>query len=319
MGSSSPLRARPSTVRTSWPPAIAASTVQDLTGSPSSQTTHVPQLLVSQPQWVPVRPRVSRRKWTSSSRPSISRVTSTSLTVIVTCIGSAPRPLDGLTQGPSGQLVREVALVLLAAALVGDRVAAARRDLAGPLVELLVGRLPAQRGRDLRDSGGIRPHGRETDPRIDDGSAVTQPDRGAGRHDRPVAGPPLDLLVGAAVPGAARETNLDQDLAVPDRRLVRPDVELLHRDDALGAARTADHAVRVQGRAHRRQVLARVGLAERSAERSPVAHDRVGDHPLGLPEDREGGRELVRFEQLAVPGERADADRIVLDPDISEF
>ena len=55
-------------MRTSWPPAIAASTVHDFTGSPSIQTTQVPQLLVSQPQWVPVSPRSSRRKCTSSSR-----------------------------------------------------------------------------------------------------------------------------------------------------------------------------------------------------------------------------------------------------------
>ena len=62
-------------------------TVHDFTGSPSIHTTQVPQLLVSQPQWVPVRLSTSRRKCTSSSRPSISRVTSTSLTVMVTCIG----------------------------------------------------------------------------------------------------------------------------------------------------------------------------------------------------------------------------------------
>ena len=49
-GSSSPSRSRSSTVRTSWPPAMAASIVQDLTGSPSTQTTQVPQLLVSHPQ-----------------------------------------------------------------------------------------------------------------------------------------------------------------------------------------------------------------------------------------------------------------------------
>ena len=36
------------------PLAIAASIVQDFTGSPSTSTTQVPQLLVSQPQWVPV-------------------------------------------------------------------------------------------------------------------------------------------------------------------------------------------------------------------------------------------------------------------------
>ena len=66
--------------------AMTASTVQDLTGSPSISTTQTPQLLVSQPQWVPVRPSVSRRKCTRSSLGSTSRVTSVPLTVMVTCI-----------------------------------------------------------------------------------------------------------------------------------------------------------------------------------------------------------------------------------------
>ena len=36
--------------------------VQDLTGWPSICTTQAPQFEVSQPQWVPVRPGVSRMK-----------------------------------------------------------------------------------------------------------------------------------------------------------------------------------------------------------------------------------------------------------------
>ena len=54
-GSSEPSEpANPSTVRTLWPDAMTASMVQDLTGTPSTSTTQVPQLLVSQPQCVPV-------------------------------------------------------------------------------------------------------------------------------------------------------------------------------------------------------------------------------------------------------------------------
>ena len=71
-------------MRISWPSAIAASTVHDFTGSPSICTTQAPQLEVSQPQWVPVSPGVSRMKWTSSSAGSISRVTGSPLTLIVT-------------------------------------------------------------------------------------------------------------------------------------------------------------------------------------------------------------------------------------------
>ena len=49
-----------------------------------------PQLDVSQPQCVPVSPSSSRRKCTSSSRGSMSRVTSSSLTVICTCMLRPP-------------------------------------------------------------------------------------------------------------------------------------------------------------------------------------------------------------------------------------
>ena len=66
------------------PSAIAASTVHALTGLWSSQTTQLPQLDVSQPQWLPVRPSSSRRKWMSSSRGSTSRAYSVPFTVTAT-------------------------------------------------------------------------------------------------------------------------------------------------------------------------------------------------------------------------------------------
>src|SRR5215213_9318923 len=98
---------------------MAARTVQDLTGSPSWSTTHAPQLEVSQPQWVPVSPSVSRRKCTSSSRGSTSRSTCSPLTVIVTCISSdllVQRAGRGAAQGAVGQLAHEVTLVVGGAA-----------------------------------------------------------------------------------------------------------------------------------------------------------------------------------------------------------
>ena len=60
--------------------------VQDFTGSPSTSTTQVPQLEVSQPQCVPVSPNWSRRKCTSSIRGSTSAVTGSPLTVMFTCM-----------------------------------------------------------------------------------------------------------------------------------------------------------------------------------------------------------------------------------------
>ena len=71
-------------MRISWPSHIAASAVHDFTGWPSISTTQAPQLDVSQPQWVPFSPSVSRMKWTSSWRGSTSRETCSPLTVIDT-------------------------------------------------------------------------------------------------------------------------------------------------------------------------------------------------------------------------------------------
>ena len=79
-------------MRISWPSHIAARTVHDFTGAPSICTTQAPQFEVSQPQWVPVRPGVSRMKCTSSWRGSISRETFSPFTDIETCI---VRPPDG--------------------------------------------------------------------------------------------------------------------------------------------------------------------------------------------------------------------------------
>ena len=66
---------------TSCPSAWAASTVHDLTDSPSSSTVQAPQEVVSQPTLVAVRPATSRRKCTSSVRSSTSAVMSLPLTV----------------------------------------------------------------------------------------------------------------------------------------------------------------------------------------------------------------------------------------------
>src|SRR6266540_2761180 len=71
-GWSWPSLARPSTVVTSRPSACTAKKVQDLIGVPSSSTVQAPQLVVSQPTWVPVRPSFSRRRCTSNRRGSTS-------------------------------------------------------------------------------------------------------------------------------------------------------------------------------------------------------------------------------------------------------
>src|ERR1700761_8435937 len=68
-------------VRTSWPSAITASVVQDLTALPSRWTTQAPHCEVSQPTWVPVSRRFSRRNWTSRVRGSILPLTGLPFTI----------------------------------------------------------------------------------------------------------------------------------------------------------------------------------------------------------------------------------------------
>ena len=73
----------PSMVVIVAPSACTASMVHDLALRPSTMTVHAPQLLVSQPTWVPVSLNVSRSRWTSSRRGSTSASRASPLTVTV--------------------------------------------------------------------------------------------------------------------------------------------------------------------------------------------------------------------------------------------
>src|SRR4051794_32101531 len=174
-GSSRPSRSMPSTVLTSWPSHMTASVVHDLTGSPSISTVQTPQLEVSQPQCVPVRPSVSRRKWTSSSRGSTSAVRASPLTVtvistVLDLLGE--RALGRAADGAQRELLREVTLVVGGAALVGDRLAVGRRA-ARRLGEGLLGRrTPAQRVLRPARPWGVRADRGERDARVGDRAAI---------------------------------------------------------------------------------------------------------------------------------------------------
>src|SRR3954451_19381208 len=146
IGSSTPSTSSASTVRTSCPAVIAANVVHDFTGLPSICTTQAPQLEVSQPQCVPVRPGVSRMKCTSSVRGSTSRVTVSPLMLIETSMSDLLLERAGgrAPQRAPSQHPGEVALVVDGTALVGDGVAVLARDRAGLLEQLLRRRLAAQ-------------------------------------------------------------------------------------------------------------------------------------------------------------------------------
>src|SRR5262245_4433698 len=66
------------------PSTCQANTVQDFTALPSTWTTQAPHCEVSQPTWVPVRRRFSRRYCTRRVRGSTSPLTGLPFTVIAT-------------------------------------------------------------------------------------------------------------------------------------------------------------------------------------------------------------------------------------------
>src|SRR5215831_17156361 len=84
------------------PSACTASMVQDFTDLPSTCTTQAPHWLVSQPTWVPVMPRCSRRNWTSNVRASTLPETDLPLTVMATEMVITLLPhFDGSQRGKS--------------------------------------------------------------------------------------------------------------------------------------------------------------------------------------------------------------------------
>src|SRR6266581_8522823 len=83
-------------VSTFAPSACQANMVQDFTALPSTWTTQAPHCEVSQPTWVPVRRRFSRRYCTKRVRGSTSPVTALPFTVIAT----ADMGVTSLRSGP---------------------------------------------------------------------------------------------------------------------------------------------------------------------------------------------------------------------------
>src|SRR6188474_3179038 len=117
----------PSIVWISAPSAWTASIVHDFALVPFTWTVHAPQLLVSQPVWVPVRPNSSRRRWTRRRRGSTSASRCLPLTVTVTCCFVIARSsgalcaCGGLAERPGRDLADHRQLVVGGPVAVGDR------------------------------------------------------------------------------------------------------------------------------------------------------------------------------------------------------
>src|SRR5262245_982706 len=83
----------------SRPSACTASIVQDFTDCPSTSSVHEPHVEVSQPTLVPVSPRCSRMKYTSSVRGSTSPSRWVPFTVKDTCLKEPPLDCPGPLKG----------------------------------------------------------------------------------------------------------------------------------------------------------------------------------------------------------------------------
>src|SRR5262245_5566764 len=145
--------------------------VQDFTAWPSTSTVHAPQLVVSQPMCVPVRPTPRRIRWDSSSRGSTSAIIFSPLIVnLIRRIGTSPtvspsprslytmvmsgrpfRVVIGTAENALDECPHHVPLVLGAAAVIGPRLRRRGRE---------IGRLAYRRGAErladqrLRRLGG---------------------------------------------------------------------------------------------------------------------------------------------------------------------
>src|SRR5215471_14188388 len=113
--SGAPSAASPSIVLTSCPSAMTMSVVHDFTALPSRCTTQAPHCDVSQPTWVPVSRRFSRRNCTSRVRGSTLAVTGLPFTIKETLA------------------IRTLYLVCVAADDLRTRISAALGELAADL------------------------------------------------------------------------------------------------------------------------------------------------------------------------------------------
>ena len=260
--------------------------MQDFALSPSTWTVQAPQLLVSQPMWVPVRPKSSRSKWTSRRRGSTSASCASPLTVTVMCCVVIVRP-PTRTRGRARR-----------------RGGAPGRSSPRP------SRACSRRGRGRRRPGGSAPRRRRR-PRgtaSSDGALPTQDGFGVGRGERAsrrppvrpiptrlivpvvvepddrgdadggeVAGPPLELLVGAAAARGRRGMRISVRTSVGSIAVVKVSRKKSRAAIVALAGLAAADDRRVRREQHRRPVGGRVGVGDRAADRAPVADLRVAD------------------------------------------
>ena len=316
----------PSTVRTSWPSAIAASTVHDLTGSPSMSTTQAPQLRgVAAPVGAGQAERVAQEVHEQQCAARPRRDASSPLTVSVTCIGlssvRSPARARRRGAGRAGSARRRGGACSRRARAGRRSASSPRRRAAAASRERLLRRRgwprSASSARVARTSRG--PTAVSAMPAVGDRAAV-EPQRGAGGGDRPVAGAALDLLVGAA--------------AVRSRIGSGPRSSISASPTAVSYGPWWKSSM-LDRRARRRapRITARAPSAAQTADRSSDGSAWHSAPPI-VPRLRTTGSAMtlsasgrsgsarassVGLEQLAVARHRADADLVAVLADVAEL
>ena len=230
----------PSMVLTSAPSAWTASIVQDFALSPLTWTVHAPQLLVSQPMWVPVRPKFVAQQ-VDEQEPRLD-VRFAGLAV------DGDRDVMGASSSASSMRTRGRARRPCGATGRSSRrpsPACSRRGRGRPR-RARSGRPPRRRrggtaprrvpGRRRAASASVAANGARrdaghADPDALDRAVVGEPDDDRDADRREVADAALELAVAAAdALGPARDPDLGQDLGRLDRGRERVEEEVAGLD-----------------------------------------------------------------------------------------
>src|SRR5258708_2951578 len=270
---SGPLRAgSSSSPRSPWIPATRPSAARSAgTGARSTSVTR-PSGRASPPA-TPSDPAPSSVRARREPRKPEPPVTTTFTTAPPISVSPATRPeqeagLSGaVVEGTPGQDAGQV----LAVGPVGVHVLARLGALggqqgglggAGAVGEGLLGGTRAERD---------RAHVRQRDPAVDGGRA----------DDRPVVGPPDELLVAPGCTRAARHAGRGHQLARLQGGLEIPGEEVLCRD-VPGAALTEQVHRSAEGDQRHRQVGRRIGVGQRAADRPAGPGLRIADPRGGM-------------------------------------
>jgi hypothetical protein len=193
-----------------------------------------------------------------------------------------PFDAGGRHDGAAGEYAGEVLAVLGRAGQVAGRVGTLGRVRGGGRDRLGGGRRAGERLFDGPGPHRYRPHVRERDAGGGD-RTVLPPYRRGHAHRRPGLRDPVELLVVGAPALPLAQAYREQHIVRAERtgQVVH---EELRRGYRAGATRPGHLEAGVQREGHRRQVAGRVGVGERAAEGTPVAHLAVGDGRDGLRE-----------------------------------